>query len=357
MSDAEDAAVDQGLEDAPDSVSSEVESDDVAASKPVLEPEEIEALMASMAPGETIDALFANLPPIKQPESVESYAFEQGDEEGPARYPLFVNLQERMTEALQEQWSDVFKRDVGISLQDMSQKTYSDIIADEVPKVFFAYVVEGYGRMMLAFDLPLIVAHVDAMLGGNGEAYSEKIESLSPVERRLSNRIASSLEKHLEDAWKPVTFLDFELFKLDTDPQFLSVASSQDPCFSMQFDIQLDEDVKGGFALHYPRSFLEPMLETLRSTMNDDPIAVDDEWLVALQDSLSTVPVTLRLELGQCVMDIGQFLNLSEGDYLPLKVSEADPATLWVGEMPMFKAQAGSQDGMLAAELISGGAS
>lgn len=328
--------------------------------KPILEPEEIEALMASVAPGETVEALFATLPPLKQPENVEDFSFDGGGGDGPGRYPLFVNLQERMVEALKEQWSDNFSREIMVKFQNMDQIPYGDVIKTEEPQVFFAYSVKGFGRMMLSFDLPLIVAYVDAMLGGNGEAYGEEILALSPVEKSLSERIAHSLEMHLENAWKPVTVLDFELFKIDTDPQFLAVASSYEACFSMQFEIQLDENVNGVFALHYPRTFLEPMLDNLRSTMSDEPASVDKDWEQRLQNSLNDVPITMRLEMGQCKINVGQFLNLSPGDYLPLKVSESEPSILWVDQMPMFQAQAGSQDGMLAAELIHkihGGAS
>jgi len=331
-----------------------------AQAKPILEPEEIEALVASVAPGETVEALFATLPPLKQPETIEEFSFESTGGDGPARYPLFISLQERMAETLKEQWSDMFSRDVAVSFQSMDEVSYSDVINAEDPRVFFAYSVEDFGRMMLSFDLPLIVAYVDAMLGGNGEAYGEDIIALSPVEKSLSERIAKSLEMHLEKAWKPVTVLDFVLLKIDTDPQFLSVAGPYDACFSMQFEIQLDEDVKGMFALYYPRTFLEPMLDNLRSTMSDEPASVDKDWEQRLQDSLNDVPITMRLEMGQCEMNVGQFLNLSPGDYLPLKVSESEPSTLWVDQMPMFQAQAGSQDGMLAAELIHkihGGAS
>jgi len=329
--------------------------------KPILEPEEIEALVASVAPGETVEALFATLPALKQPESVEDFSFESTGGDGPGRYPLFVNLQERMAEALQEQWTDVFSRNVTVTFQSMDQVSYSDVINAENSQVFFAYSVEGFGKMMLSFDLSLIVAHVDAMLGGSGESYGEEILTLSPIERSLSERIAQSLEMHLEGAWKPVAVLDFELFKLDTDPQFLAVASSYDPCFSMFFEIQLDEGVKGVFALHYPRTFLEPILDNLRSTMSDEPTSVDKDWEQQLQDSLNDVPITMRLEMGQCEMNVGQFLSLSPGDYLPLKVGESEPSILWVDRMPMFQARVGSQDGVLAAELIhkvhDGGAS
>ncbi len=330
--------------------------------KPVLDPEEIDALMASMAPDEQAEAMFATLPPLPQPESVEVYDFSSGDDHnGPGRYPLFVNVQERLVEALNEHWSDLFKREITTSTHEMSQKKYLEIITETTPRVYFAYAVEGHGRMMVTFDTHLIVAYVDAMLGGTGEAYGESYESLSPVEQRLSERIAKSLEKLLEEAWGPVHGMDFELFKLDTDPQFLSVAGSGDSCFSMDFEIKLDEALKGIFSLHYPRPFLEPILDNLRSTVSDDAIAVDEEWEADMRRAMESVPLPLRVVLGRCSMDIAHFLKLSPGDLLPLSKGEQEPAVLWAGSMPMFDVRAGSQEGRLAIEIMNeidqGGAS
>ena len=334
---------------------------EVAENKPVLEPEEIDALMASMAPDEQAEAMFASLPPLIQPQSVEAYDFSVGGDAGPGKYPLFVNVQERLVETMNEQWGDVFKREVTITNESMTQKRYLEIIGEEKSRVYFAYTVEGHGRMMLAFETSLIVAYVDAMLGGTGEAYGENHESLSPVEHRLAERIAGSVEKLLEEKWKPVHEMDFHLFKLETDPQFLSVAGAGDDCFVIDFEIKLDESMKGIFTLCYPRAFLEPILDNLRSTVSDDAMAVDEEWEAEMGRAMESVPLSIRVELGTCTMDIGKFLKLSPGDLLPLSKGEQEPAVLWIGAMPMFDVMAGSQDGKLAIEIMNdsnhGGAS
>lgn len=320
--------------------------------KPVLEPEEIDALMASMAPDEQAEAMFASLPPLAQPQSVEAYHFSGAADVGPGRYPLFINIQERLVEDMDDQWQDLFKREISIAQQSMAQKTYLDIISEERPRVYFAYSVEGHGRMMVTFDTSLIVAYVDAMLGGRGEAYGDSYETLSPVEHRLAERIAGTIEKLLEENWKPVHSMDFHLFKLETDPQFLSVAGSGDDCFIIDFEVKLDEGMKGLFSLCYPRAFLEPILENLRSTVSDDAVAVDEEWEAEMGKAMEIVPLTIRVELGKCSMDVGQFLGLAPGDLLPLSKGEQEPSVLWVGSMPMFDVMAGSQDGKLAIEIM-----
>ncbi|MDX8395327.1 MAG: FliM/FliN family flagellar motor switch protein [Mariprofundaceae bacterium] len=321
--------------------------------KPVLEPEEIEALMATMAPDEQAEAMFASLPPLEQPESVEAFDLGAVGDNGPDRYPLFVTLQERLEESIKEEWGDVFDYDMTISIKEMKQNAYRDLVQQEVPRLFVVYEVEGFGRMMLTMDLPLIVAHVDAMLGGSGEVFEKDIESLSPVELRLAERISKDLEHMLEDMWAPVQTMDFILFKSEIDPQFLAVAGANDTCFSTVFEASL-ENVTGNVSVHYPRTFLEPILESLRSVDNEESGDADDEWVKSLSESIDDVPVTLKLELGRCEMDVQGFLNLEPGDLLPLSKSDQDPATLWIGSTPMFQAQPGSQDGMLAVELMDG---
>ncbi|MDQ6989824.1 MAG: FliM/FliN family flagellar motor switch protein [Mariprofundaceae bacterium] len=322
--------------------------------EPILAPEEIDALMQAIAPQEQAHALFASLPPIPQPEQVDSFDFASAVEDSPEKYPLFLNLQQRLAETLKEQWTDTFKREIPVGSAQISRRIYQDILQDDVeaPQVFFVYNVEGFGRMMVSCELTLIVAYIDAMLGGHGEVFGQGSDILSPVELSLAKRIASSLEKLLSNMWSPVREMHFSLIKLEVDPQFLAVASSTDPCFSAQYEIKTSEELRGAFYIHYPRTFLEPVLDSLRSVISDEPLMVDEEWESTLQTSMEQVPLSLRLELGQCQLDIQQFLALREGDLLPLSKSEQEPSTLWVSSIPRFQAMPGSQDGMLAAELL-----
>ena len=307
-------------------------------SEPILAPEEIEALMAEVAPAEQTEAIFASLPPVKQPEHVKPYRFDAGDEDTPQRYPMFVNLQERLVEMLDEQWNELFKRDISLQVSSMESLFYKDIIAVDTPQVYFVFEADSYGRMLVSFDTALIVAFVDAMLGGTGEA-SDSPQTLSAVELRLSERIADKLIKTLGELWRPVFPIEFELYKLDYDPQFLAVTSAMEHCFSTFFDIKLSEDLEGQMGIYYPRPFLEPMLDVLRVTVTDDTVDNDSEWTDSLIQQLSKTPAALRFELGRCQINIGAFLEMKPGDFLPLSTRANDPCSLWIDEIPLFQAR------------------
>ncbi len=331
------------------------ESKNPEATEPILAPEEIDALMEAVVPSEEADALFATLPDVPQPEVVEDFDFEVAANSGPERYPLFSTLQQRMTESLKELWVETFQREIQLDGENIEQRVYADIVAEdkENPQVYFTYDVQDLGRMVVAWDLPLVVAYIDAMLGGPGEAYGEDSDVLSPVEMKLASRIGKSLEKLLGRMWTPVVAKHYMLQKIEVEAQFLGLASSSDMCFSVPFAIEISEDFKGHIQLHYPRTFLAPILDNLRTVSSDEVTPLDLAWQSQLEKGLDQVPLTARLEFGTCHLNIQQFLSLRAGDFLPLNKNEHDPAKLWVSSVSLFEAMPGSQDGVLAAEILS----
>ena len=103
---------------------------------------------------------------------------------------------------------------------------------------------------------------------------------------------------------------------------------------------------------HYPRQFLEPMLETLHVAISDEPSDSDSEWRDSLVDRIAMTPASVCFELGRCQIDIETFLNLKPGDALPLSVRANEACALSVEGIPMFLARPGEQQGALAAEII-----
>jgi len=318
---------------------------------PVLEPEEVAALMENVAPNEEAQAIFATLPPIPQPEHVEAFSFENEGPEGPERYPLFGSVQERLSELLNDGWKEIFQRQIELKAPATALTHYEELISSDKPNVYFVFDHAGFGLMLVVISTSLAVAYVDALLGGNGEAYGEVAESLSPVEQRLSKRLAKEIKLTMEAAWKPVYPMDFILKKIETDPQFLGVAASQDLCFSTVHHIKLADDLEGDIGFHFPREFLDPILEMLRSNDQDKPASMDDEWSLQLRQGLQGTPLTVRLEMSSLQMNIAQFLALKSGDQLSLSKRETDMVELWVESEPVFHAIAGQKDGWLAAEI------
>ena len=320
--------------------------------QPVLEPEEIAALMEKIAPNEQAQAIFATLPPIPQPDSVETFSYENEGPEGPERYPLFGVIQQHLADHLREHLSGVFQRSLSLDLEEMKQAAYDEVVTGEEAQVYLVFECDGFGPMLVMISTRLVVTYVDALLGGNGDPHPD-MEELSPVEERLTIRLANALKGMLEASWKPVTSLCFKLVKVETDLDFLGVASSKDACFNSAYRIRLSKEVSGQLNICYPRTFLEPFLNNLRAGTQETPATLDEAWSRELLACLQDASVELRLELGTMPMQVRDFLTLKPGDHLPMYKRERDPVTLWVESEPMFQVMAGQREGSLAAEIVS----
>jgi len=321
------------------------------AKPPVLDPEEIAALMEKIAPDEEAQAFFATLPPLPQPQQVDSFTYESEGPEGPERYPLYAVIQQHLAEHLHEHCNEMFHRQVGLDIEDMTQEDYGELITCEDSRVYLVFECDNFGLMLIIVDTPLIVAYVDAMLGGTGEKH-EGMDELSPVEERLAARLAATLKNMLEASWKPIQPVRFKLVKVETDVEFLGVAASKDSCFKTTLNIKFCKEINGHMHICYPRSFLEPILSKLRANAQETPATMDEAWTAELHACLQEAPVELRLELGSTPMKVRDFLALKAGDQLPIFKRETDTVTLWVESEPMFQVMAGQHDSALAAEIV-----
>jgi len=322
--------------------------------QPVLEPEEIAALMEKLAPDEQAQAFLASLPPLPQPEHVADFSFESDRPDGPERYPLYAVIQQHLAESLREHFNDIFHRQITLDNENMELQVYGQLISSEDSRVYLVFECAGFGLMLVIIDTQLVVSYVDAMLGGTGEKSenSENMEQLSPVEERLSERLANALKHMFEASWKPVEAIEFRLVNVETDVEFLGVASDKEECFKTIFKAKFSSDVNGYLNICYPRTFLEPLLGKLRANAQETPTSLDEEWNKELRNCLQEAPLELRLELGSVSMNVRDFLSLKTGDHLPIFKRETDTVTLWVESEPMFEAMAGQNDGVLAAEII-----
>ena len=320
-------------------------------SDPILEAEEIAALMQAVVPEEKAIALFASLPPVEQPKKVDSFEFNGNADVGPETFPMFGNMHERVAEMVTERWTHALRREVPVFFKDLLKRSYLDILDTDTPRVYFTVDSPGLDSMLIVLDMSLVIAYIDAILGGDGIPDTERM-TLTTVETRLAGRIIDMIEITLSRLWQPVRSLQLKLRRIDTDPMSLALTAEDVTCFSVTHIIVLNEEVRGEFALHYPLPFLEPMLEIMRMQDRVKTQSVDQEWEKSMKASIDGVPLNLRLELDRCRMQVGDFLRLQPGDFLPLKVPEGEPLKLWAESLPMFLAQPGQNQGMLAAEII-----
>lgn len=321
-------------------------------SKPILEKEEVQALLSALGPEEKTSALLASLPMMPQPETVDDFEYGENQAAGPDQYPMFSHLHNRFAEMMIDSWGNVYHSEISAFFKETTAKSYLDILDNYDPRIYFTMESPDLGSMLVVADMPLVVSYIDAVLGGNGDVTKEEDTVLTPLELKLAERVAQSISATLAELWKPLKEMEFELKRTNLDPMSLALTAEDVTCFSITNVIVVTDDIRGDITIHYPLSFLEPMLMAMRAQIRDQSSGIDEEWDRELQGAILHTRIPLRLELSRCQISVSDFLQIKPGDFLPIVHPEDEAAILWIDQYPSFTAKPGQQQGMLAAEII-----
>ena len=323
---------------------------------PVLDPEEVAALQEAIADGGGEADVWERLPPLAQPDPdrVQPFALASAAAGDPARFPAFLNLHDRLGEALRERCSEVFGRECQLARRDTRRFTYREALGDETPMLWMALEEAALGRFYARMELGLALAAVDAMLGGPGELEGEPPAHLTPLELRLARHLADDLAGIVAEAWRPVRRLQVRVLRVDHDPQFLGVAAPEATCHAVVFAAAPERSPEGTIEIGYPDEFVRGVLEALdQAHREEERAAPDARWQARLEAALAGVPATLALELGRARISIGAFLHLRAGDELTLDVRAGDAALLRVRRAPFAQARIRDDGGRLRAEILA----
>jgi flagellar motor switch protein FliM len=99
----------------------------------------------------------------------------------------------------------------------------------------------------------------------------------------------------------------------------------------------------------FPYSMLEPIRETLYSTMQSDHITQDNRWVSMMGKQLQSAEVTLTAHLGTTRITLRDIVNMRPGDVIPLDIPETIQAE--VDGIPFMECRYGVQRGQYALKI------
>ena len=70
----------------------------------------------------------------------------------------------------------------------------------------------------------------------------------------------------------------------------------------------------------FPYSMLEPIRETLYSTMQSDHITQDKRWIGTMTRQLKSATIELTATLGNATVTLRDIVNMRVGDVIPLNI-------------------------------------
>jgi flagellar motor switch protein FliM len=253
---------------------------------------------------------------------------------------VFDRLVRLMTTSLRNFTSD----NVEVSLDSIQSLRFGDYL-NSIPlpailAVFKAKQLDNYG--LLTVDSNLIYSIVDVLLGGRRGTIAMRVEGrpYTTIERVLVTRLIEIILQDCRKAFDPLTVVDFELDRTETNPRFAAIAQHANAAILVKLRIDM-EDRGGRCELLLPYATLEPIRKLLLQNFMGEKFGRDNIWEGHLATEMWSAPTTLRVVLDDFEQPLGKMINLQVGDTLMMNATPQSKAHLMCGDIYLTTGQVG----------------
>jgi len=202
---------------------------------------------------------------------------------------VFDRLVRLMTTSLRNFTSD----NVEVSLDNISSIRFGDYL-NSIPlpailAVFRARQLDNFG--LLTVDSNLIYSIVDVLLGGRRGTSAMRVEGrpYTTIERTLVQRMIEVVLNDARAAFAPLTEVDFDLDRVETNPRFAAIARPANAAILVKLRIDM-EDRGGRIEMLLPYATLEPIRKMLLQQFMGEKFGRDNIWESHLATELWSTP-------------------------------------------------------------------
>ena len=240
------------------------------------------------------------------------------------RMPTMELINERFARYLRIGMFNYMHRNVEVSVGPIKVQKFSEFVRNLVVptnlNLFISKPLRGTGLVVLDPNLVFLV--VDNMFGGDGRFHAK--------------------------AWSPVKKLEFEYVRSEMNPQFANIATPSEIVVAASFTLEFGGS-QAEMHFCFPYSMLEPIRETLYSTMQSDHITQDNRWVNMMGKQLQSAEVSLMARLGTARVTLRDIVNMKPGDVIPLNIPDTIQAE--VDGIPFMECRYGVQRGQYALKI------
>lgn len=176
------------------------------------------------------------------------------------------------------------------------------------------------GSSMITMSQSIAFAIVDRLLGGQGEIY-EVDRDYTDIEVTLLERVIRDMSFLLKDAWSNVYEIKPNFLRLENNTRQSQLVSPNETVVIIVLKVKI-KDVEGDVSFCMPYEILEPVLEHLNTRYWFTARHSSDEEKIsgrkALVNRVNSIPLELKVVLGNSYVSLKDIMNLQTGDVITL---------------------------------------
>ncbi len=266
------------------------------------------------------------------------------------RMPTLEMINERFARHTRISLFNLLRRTADVTVGGIQVMKYGDYIHTlYVPTSMSLVKVHPLrGTALFIMDARLVFKLVDQFFGGDGRHAKIEGREFTPTETRVVHRTLQQLFQDLQEAWKPVTNLQFEHVGHEVNPAMANAVNPTEVVVVCSFQVDL-EGGSGDLHITMPYSMLEPIRDLLVSGVQTTEEQMDERWLSALRRDIMMATLELDLRVAEREMTLRDVMEFEAGDIIPIELP--DSLQLKANNVPMFECQLGTSRGNLAVKI------
>lgn len=309
-----------------------------------LSQDEVDALLEGVA-GD------GDAQPDAAPEGIRAYDLATSERIVRGRMPTLEIINERFARNLRIGLFNFMRKSPEISIGPVKVQKYSEFLRNIVvpTNINLMSVKPLRGNGLVICEPQLVFTVIDSLFGGSGRFHT-RIEGrdFSPTENRIIQRIVEVVSVEYAKSWSGVYPLELEYQRSEMQPQFASIATPSEIVVSTSFAVEIGE---GGGQIHLciPYSTLEPIRDTLYSSLQGDSQVHDRRWVNLLTAQIKSAEVEIVADLAHAQATFGELMALKVGDFIALDLEQSLIAK--VDNVPVFECRYGTTNGRYAIRI------
>lgn len=315
----------------------------------VLSQDEVDALLSGLTGGDIESETDA---PAKEGD-YKSFDFTNQDRVVRGKLPTLEMVHERFTRFFRQSISGAMQKIVDVNMVNADMNKFGEFMRSQaIPSSYHIFRLEPLkGSSLLVLEGKLVYTMVNSFFGGKGTSYY-KMEGrdFTPIENKLIKTVVDIILRDYERAWQPVQKLATNLTRSEVNPQFVSIVPTSDVVWVVEVEM-IFEDVSEKMYFCLPYSTIEPLKEKLKARFQSESMESENSWMGRIEESLNSIPVEMRAQLGTASITAREILQLREGDVIQLNERTGSKIGIFISDILKMYGVGGSLRGNKAIKV------
>jgi flagellar motor switch protein FliM len=245
--------------------------------------------------------------------NVQPYNFKRQDRISKNQMRSLHFIHDRFARNLTSSISAYLRTVVEVSLEDISQVSYSEFLNTVSEPTCYAAIslkpLDGLGALELG--PALVFPIIDRLLGGAGRAMTVS-RPMTEIERNIIQGILKLIVDNLCESWRPVYALEIGVTSTETNPHMVQITGPNEMVLRFQFQIRM-RDLLTKMHFIIPTMLLDPIIHIFDQEEYTSRKVLRDANLVNL---IRSIPVTVTISSAETAFPMQSLLSVQVGDTL-----------------------------------------